>query len=559
MNKPMELPNKDSNPEADLSAATEAVSRAAAAVAKACYSAMQASVTAVETSAQALRENAQEQQRMSEIMSSLSRAYASGMERQAFADLITGARGTARAIAKHACATADQAESRVKSAKAASQAASAVNDAAVKGAQLALQRARKEALLLVKHTEESQKAVHSFAATSIAEAESASRLKSVFIANMSHEIRTPLAVIKGFAELLAQEKIGTEENQKWIAVVLSASAQLETLINDMLDISKIEAGKLDIERHDVPLKQIIADTETLLGNKAKEKGLRLHFTAEGLVPLVVNTDKARLRQILINIIGNAIKFTEEGQVEVVVKLADSKNPGSSQLVFTVRDEGIGITPEQEQRLFQSFSQADSSITRRFGGTGLGLSLSRHLAKLLGGDVALLREKGKGSVFAISIDPGPINPLTLRTDFDSLEVKQQHPTPRTNNQSIIKGLHILVAEDAPDLGALVEYILVSHGAKVKLVTNGKEAIHATRNSIFDMILMDIQMPIIDGYEATRQLRLEGFTLPIFALTAHAMKGERGRCLAAGFTEYLAKPVSMKKLLDEIKYYQQGQQH
>jgi PAS domain S-box-containing protein len=379
------------------------------------------------------------------------------------------------------------------------------------------------------------------------EAESATQLKSNFLANMSHEIRTPLAVIRGFAEMLSRNYFASAPQSTWMDNILHATQQLELLVSDILDISKVEVGKLYIERVQISLSSILSEVRSILQLKAAEKGVQLDFVLGMDVPSAINTDPLRLKQILINIIGNAIKFTEQGWVKVSVKLEKSTDPSfPPHLAFIVADSGIGISAEQEKKLFQSFTQADSSISRKFGGTGLGLSLSRALAKLLGGDLVLSRSQlGQGSVFTITLDPGPLGDMTPLANLVNTPLLPGRASCLTGPS--LKGMRILVVDDSPELRVIVSHVLQAQDANVSTANHGLEALQMIRSTEFDLVLMDIQMPVLNGYDATRQLRQEGYTLPICALTAHAMKEERQRCLELGFTEYLSKPIDVKKLL------------
>ena len=377
--------------------------------------------------------------------------------------------------------------------------------------------------------------------------ESASRFKSDFIANMSHEIRTPLAIIRGYSELLA-DKDGDLENQTWIKTILASSQQLELLINDILDLSKIEAGKIEVELKSVALSQIISDVKNLLSLKVFEKGIHLKFAVLGTVPSTIMTDPLRLKQILLNVIGNAIKFTDRGGVDVVLSYKDKGDETSnSVLEFSVTDTGIGMTLDQQKKIFGAFSQADSTITRRFGGTGLGLSLSLNLARVLGGNIVVMEsEIGKGSTFTVTINPGSIENVAMLQGPAAFEGEVIAAIEKDTAVGSIKGMKILLVEDAEDIRALVNHILVSQRAIVSVASNGMEGIQLSHKSDFDLILMDLQMPVLDGVQAVEQLRSEGCKLPIFAMTAHAMNGERERCISKGFTDYLSKPINFKKL-------------
>lgn len=376
--------------------------------------------------------------------------------------------------------------------------------------------------------------------------EEVSRFKSEFIANMSHEIRTPLAVIRGYAEILAEDGSdpGTSER---IQSILRASRQVEILVNDILDISKIEAGKMEVELLPTVVTTILSDIKDMLEVKTLERNNRLQIEVDAGVPRLIQTDPIRLKQILLNLIGNANKFTHNGEIRIQVNVANSAS--RPLLSFRIRDTGIGMTSEQSQKIFGAYSQADPSITRKYGGTGLGLSLSLKLARLLGGDLVLEESTpGRGSTFLLTIHAGAalerpiIQPLK---DTNGSSGKKQ---PRS--EGLLLDLRVLVAEDAADIRAIVCQILQKQRALVIEAVNGEEAVQMVRENCFDAVLMDLQMPICDGFQATRRLRAEGYELPIFALTAHAMAGERERCLAAGFTGYLTKPINFKEMISVL---------
>jgi PAS domain S-box-containing protein len=384
-------------------------------------------------------------------------------------------------------------------------------------------------------------------------AESANRFKSRFLANISHEIRTPLAVIRGYSEILAQAE-ANPQRKSWIERILHSSEQLELLINDIMDISKVEAGKLELQLESVSLSPILADVKELLNIKASEKGIGLIFSMEGHVPPFIRTDPLRLKQILINIIGNAIKFTDHGQVSVTTTMMPANEKTAHELLaFVVSDTGIGMTPEERGKIFKAFTQADSSISRKFGGSGLGLSISLGLAHLLGGDIVVDNsEPGKGSTFTITIDPEPSSAVS------GTQASSQHPLP-SNIPAVpqtgagLDGLEILLVDDAEDVRILIDYILSLRGAHVTQASDGQKGLEEIKRSWFDVVLMDIQMPVLDGFQAIHQLRSEGCLVPVFALTAHAMKGERERCITAGFTDYLSKPINVDNLIQLIKAY------
>ena len=373
-------------------------------------------------------------------------------------------------------------------------------------------------------------------------AEAANLAKSSFLANMSHEIRTPLGAVMGFAELVADKTCRDEDRITFVAAIQRNGEMLSKLINDLLDLSKIEAGKSEIQISKVSITEIIQDIETLFTKSAKEKGIELSLKIDQSVPDFIYTDPLRLRQILNNMIGNAIKFTHQGSVSLNVQLAPSPQRHPL-LSFIVQDTGIGIRQEDMKKLFSPFSQADNSTKRQYGGTGLGLSLSRRLAILLGGNIELTHSTaGHGSQFVITIDPGKIpNPYTEKNASES------HSTPLSAS---LNGIKILLAEDSKDNQILVQQILNSSGAKVTTVNNGQEALEKTKAASFDIIIMDLQMPVMDGYEATKTLRNNGYKGTIVALSAHALQSDRERCLSSGFDEHFSKPINKSVLIERL---------
>ncbi len=385
-------------------------------------------------------------------------------------------------------------------------------------------------------------------------ADAANQAKSAFLANMSHEIRTPLGAILGFSDLLAGPNASDFDRENWAAAIKRNGDLLSTIINDILDLSKVEAGKVDLDQHDVPLSEVLTDVATLLNLKAAEKGIRLSITAAGPIPFVIRTDPLRLRQILINIVGNAIKFTQRGSVDVKITVVREPD-GTCKLAFVVKDTGPGITPAQARLLFEPFTQADASTKRRFGGTGLGLALAKRLAGLLGGDVVLTESiAGGGSTFTITIDPGKIE-RTVPESFDVQGRTGRPEAPGNNPDARLDGMRILLAEDSQDNRTLVGRLLKVAGAYVETAENGRDAIDKAHKDPYDVVLMDIQMPDVDGIEATVTLRGEGYKTPIVALTAHAFKEERERCLAAGFNDHIPKPVDRKTLVRVLSHYAQ----
>jgi signal transduction histidine kinase/CheY-like chemotaxis protein/HPt (histidine-containing phosphotransfer) domain-containing protein len=378
-------------------------------------------------------------------------------------------------------------------------------------------------------------------------AEAASRAKSDFLANMSHEIRTPLNGILGFATVLMNEP-DTEPatQQEYLQTIHDSGRHLATLINDILDLSKIESEQVVVERKRCSPHEIVAESVSILRVRAQERGLNLEYFWKSEVPESIETDPNRLRQILMNLIGNAIKFTEVGSVQVAARL--HKGDDAPRLVIDVIDTGVGIGPECLQRVFDPFVQADSSITRRFGGTGLGLSISRKLSRLLGGDLTVNSELGRGSIFTVSIPTGPLDNVPMLRGSVSDVVAE--PPAATATPQRLPPCRILLVEDGVTNRKLISLVLERAGATVRCAENGRAGVEAALQGSFDLILMDMQMPVMDGYSATRELRWRGHTTPILALTAHAMTGDMQKCLDAGCTAYLSKPIDPAKLLESI---------
>lgn len=382
-------------------------------------------------------------------------------------------------------------------------------------------------------------------------AEAANRAKSAFLANLSHEIRTPICAMVGFTELLSDANLQAAERQSYCNIITRNGAQLVTLIDDILDLSKIEAGFLQIERVATPILTLLSDVKNALSIKAKNKGVTLIMEISGHIPELILTDPTRLRQILLNVIGNAIKFTDEGSIKVSVSYCLPHLFESGQLKLTVEDTGCGISEEGKTKLFMPFSQVDTTMTRKFGGTGLGLALSRRLATSLGGDVILAWSKpGKGSCFIVTIDAPtiPLPPPPLESP-GSLVL---WPSPHQNVLPLT-GLHILLAEDAVDSQVLITQFLKIAGAQVDVVRDGKEAVSKAMSDGYDVVLMDVQMPILDGYSATGILRKRGYLGPIIALTAHAMLGEKEKSLQAGCDYHLVKPVDRFNLINTVAMF------
>ncbi len=388
-------------------------------------------------------------------------------------------------------------------------------------------------------------------------AEAASQTKSAFLANMSHEIRTPMTAIIGFAENLLDAGLPESERIEAARTIRRNGRHLLDILNDILDLSKIEAGRLDLERRRCSPVEIIADVCALMQVRAAEKGLRLEVEYRGLVPETIETDPTRLQQILLNLVGNALKFTEQGEVRIVAALVTPPDVPRPTLQMDVIDTGVGLSPEQIARLFRPFAQADSSTSRKFGGTGLGLVICQRLARLLGGDVKVIESKpGAGTRFRATIAAGPLEGVPLQ-DGDHRAAAAGCGAAEDGRPGAGRlPYRILLAEDGPDNQRLISFILHKAGAEVVTVANGQLAVNAAlaareAERPFDVILMDIQMPVMDGYDAVALLRSKNYTGAIIALTAHAMAQDRERCLQAGCDDYASKPIDRNVLIGTIR--------
>jgi len=378
-------------------------------------------------------------------------------------------------------------------------------------------------------------------------AEEANRAKSEVLANMSHEIRTPMNAIIGFADLLRTEPL-TDEQRQYIETIYQSGMSLLEIINDILDFSKIEAGRLDVEIVDCDLGELLEGLDSLLRPQATQKGLRFEILQCDLLERRIRTDPTRLRQCLVNLLGNAIKFTEQGHVYLNIGL-ETLDEGRTFVRFDVEDTGIGIAPEHIGRLFDAFAQADMSTTRRFGGTGLGLAITHRLTGLLSGRLSVSSEPGRGSVFTIQLPLEPTEQNAGALDrYAMAEATLAAPPARRRFTG-----RVLVVEDNVANQTLARLLLERVGLEVEIAGNGQEGVDKAAASSFDLVLMDMQMPLMNGYAATTELRGRGLTVPIIAVTAHALKDDRNKCLQAGCTAYLPKPLTAKMLYDLIEQY------
>lgn len=371
-------------------------------------------------------------------------------------------------------------------------------------------------------------------------AEESSRTKTNFLANMSHEIRTPMTAILGFTDLLEDANIDQQTRSETIETIRRNGEHLLNVINDILDIAKVEENMVTMECIPCPVRELIEGVASLMRIRAESKSLVLTVSITSNVPQIILTDPTRLRQILTNVVSNAIKFTERGSVRIEVETSSAD--GVELLQVRVIDTGIGMEKEHLEHIFEPFAQADTSTTRRFGGTGLGLAISRTFARMLGGDVFIESQTGKGSTTTICIQ-------CTEVVKDATETQSQEQKPSLQTDSL-RG-RILLAEDGPDNQRLISVLLRKRGADVVVVPNGQEAMEIVQQSLhgpeaFDLVLMDMQMPVMDGYTATRQLRNAGCTIPIVALTAHAMTSDRQRCISAGCDDYMTKPMKPAEL-------------
>jgi PAS domain S-box-containing protein len=380
----------------------------------------------------------------------------------------------------------------------------------------------------------------------------ASRAKSTFLATMSHEIRTPMTVILGYADLLLDPSLEVSTRNNYLAVVRRSGEQLLCLINDVLDLSKIEAGKLTLNPGPCNLMALLAEVAGMMQPRAQQRGNSLAVEYAGEIPQTVHTDGARLRQALVNLVGNAVKFTEHGSVRIRASFLPQWRPGRPAVKIEVIDTGIGIRRESLGQLFQPFTQVDDSTARKYGGSGLGLAISRQLADMLGGEVTVKSEFGRGSNFTLTVPTGDLQGVTiLQSPDQALSEPAEMAVPSTGTS--LQGVRILLAEDGFDSRQLIGIMLRNAGAQVEVAENGRQAVDQAQADSFDMILMDMNMPVMDGYEAARLLRSQGYERPILALTANAMAEDAARCLQAGCNDHLTKPIDRLRLIQAVDCY------
>ena len=377
------------------------------------------------------------------------------------------------------------------------------------------------------------------------EAEAANQAKSAFLANMSHEIRTPMNAILGFTEIL-KRGFGKDpaDSLRYLNTIHASGTNLLELINDILDLSKVESGQLEMEAAWAEPHRIIHEVLQMLNLKAQEQALRLTFAANSALPQQIQTDPARFRQIIFNLVGNAIKFTEQGQVTVACHFKSSSS--KSLLFIDITDSGIGIAADKIDSIFDPFTQADSAITRRFGGTGLGLSISRKFARALGGDITVKSESGKGSTFTVAVATGDVKAVPL---LQPDEVEKAAQVQVATEQAVwqFPEARVLIVDDGAENRELLKLLLQDAGLMVDEAENGQVGVEKATAQPYDVILMDVNMPVMDGFTATRKLRQQGIETPIIALTANAMAGYEQECLDVGYSGYLSKPVDLDRFM------------
>ncbi|RZA20224.1 MAG: hybrid sensor histidine kinase/response regulator [Proteobacteria bacterium] len=373
-------------------------------------------------------------------------------------------------------------------------------------------------------------------------AEMANQAKSYFLANMSHEIRTPLGAILGFSTLLKERGLESVERDHYVDTIIRNGNALTRIIDDILDLAKVEAGKLETEEVAFSLHQLAADVIDLFKDKVMDKDIYLFLNLDHGIPEQICSDPTRIRQILVNLIGNAVKFTEVGGVEVNARAVPTSD-GAIKVTIDVKDTGIGMDSEHKEKLFRPFTQADNSMTRKFGGTGLGLALSQRLSHALSGEISISEgELGKGCTFSLT--------FIAHSAEVSIDKQDRLHKPIRVQSDCLKDMKILVVDDSPDNQFLVARLLMKNGALVETAQDGDEGYRMALSGSFDVVLMDIQMPTMDGYQAKQALDMRGYKKPVIALTAHAMIDERFKTEAAGFAGHLTKPLIAAELLKTV---------